>query len=786
MKMLQMAKRLSAKGAAVRVAVTLAIAAVLACLACGTPLATGLTTGQAFAADLTAGSIDTLKANGAQLSPQAGVTLNADYVDLYGVDPDVVEKSGPIPASKPTQFQIKVTGGSVLRYRVTDGNTVDVSSTGLITPRYTTRYWKDGVGTTAKPDDMTGVKVDVSFNSGESTVTVYTDNGSASVKVNVIDYGYEFFDQALDAYLAENVTEGMTVREKVEVAARYAASFPYKYNASSAYGMFYNEGGDCWASTGMIIKLCKKMGLDAWTRNANIDAGAGSGHRNAIIDAGDGTYLIAEAGYSYETAPRPYDVYETTSLWNYSVTSSENKEIELIQYDGKTWPEHFEIPQTVDGYTVTSLGETSLYCGSFKSVSIPDTVTSIGPFAFSGCSNLESLEIGSQVTTVGDSAFVQCDNLKLTVADGNPNYSVEGDVLYNKDKTTLISAQNVSSIAIPDTVTEIGKGAFYCNYTIKEVTIPASVRHIGDYAFVSTGIKKYNFQPKVAPTLEENSLVSLSSYCDLRIPLRSSGYDVEPWTNANVIQSTLADADVTLSEASYAYDGTAKTPHVLSVKVDGEELVEGADYALDGYKDNVDAGKGKVLLSGIGDVKGSKAAEFTIQPLDLSIASFAMGKTLFMYNGKPARLAITDVEIGSTKLVEGSDYRLDYRNNVNAGAAEVSIVGIGNYCGKITRPFSIAKAPNTLSAKAKAKKLKVKAGKSLKAEKAFSVSKARGRVTYSKIFGNAKIKVASNGKISVKRGIKKKTYKVTVTVTAAGNTNYLPATKTVTLKLKVR
>ena len=116
----------------------------------------------------------------------------------------------------------------------------------------------------------------------------------------------------------------------------------------------------------------------------------------------------------------------------------------------------------------------------------------------------------------------------------------------------------------------------------------------------------------------------------------------------------------------------------------------------------------------------------------------------------------------------------------------MSIVGIGNYCGKITRPFSIAKAPNTLSAKAKAKKLKVKAGKSLKAEKAFSVSKARGRVTYSKIFGNAKIKVASNGKISVKRGIKKKTYKVTVTVTAAGNTNYLPATKTVTLKLKVR
>ena len=69
--------------------------------------------------------------------------------------------------------------------------------------------------------------------------------------------------------------------------------------------------------------------------------------------------------------------------------------------------------------------------------------------------------------------------------------------------------------------------------------------------------------------------------------------------------------------------------------------------------------------------------------------------------------------------------------------------------------------------------------------KAFKVTTAKGKVTFKKAKGNKKIAVSKAGKVTVKKGLKKGTYKVKVKVTAAGNANYKKATKTVTLKVKV-
>jgi hypothetical protein len=71
-------------------------------------------------------------------------------------------------------------------------------------------------------------------------------------------------------------------------------------------------------------------------------------------------------------------------------------------------------------------------------------------------------------------------------------------------------------------------------------------------------------------------------------------------------------------------------------------------------------------------------------------------------------------------------------------------------------------------------------------KKAFTVSKAQGKVTYKKAGGNAKIVINSAGKITVKKGLKKGTYKLKVKVTAAGNTTYKAGAKTVTVTIKVK
>jgi len=103
----------------------------------------------------------------------------------------------------------------------------------------------------------------------------------------------------------------------------------------------------------------------------------------------------------------------------------------------------------------------------------------------------------------------------------------------------------------------------------------------------------------------------------------------------------------------------------------------------------------------------------------------------------------------------------------------------------------VAKKANTLTLKAK-KMTKIKAKKMKKKAKSFNLSKfvtisgAQGPVTYAKASGNKKITVAPNGTVTLKKKIKKGTYKVKVNVTAAGNANFNAVTKAVTFKVKVK
>lgn len=106
-------------------------------------------------------------------------------------------------------------------------------------------------------------------------------------------------------------------------------------------------------------------------------------------------------------------------------------------------------------------------------------------------------------------------------------------------------------------------------------------------------------------------------------------------------------------------------------------------------------------------------------------------------------------------------------------------------------PKTVTKKANTLKATAKTVKIKYKKLKkkaqTIKLKDAIKVSKAKGTVTYTKKSGNKKISInKKTGKITVKKGLKKGTYKVKITVKAAGNSSYKSKTTTVTVKIKVK
>ena len=122
------------------------------------------------------------------------------------------------------------------------------------------------------------------------------------------------------------------------------------------------------------------------------------------------------------------------------------------------------------------------WCCSLSNIVIPDSVASIGKEAFSYCISLESISIPKSVICLNDNPFVDWDG-KLECL--SPDFIYEDDILFNKDKSRIISFrnQNIKSYVIPNSVTSIGDSAFWGCRSLSDIVIPSSVTSIGDCAF---------------------------------------------------------------------------------------------------------------------------------------------------------------------------------------------------------------------------------------------------------------------------------------------------------------
>ncbi len=146
----------------------------------------------------------------------------------------------------------------------------------------------------------------------------------------------------------------------------------------------------------------------------------------------------------------------------------------------------------------------------------------------------------------------------------------------------------------------------------------------------------------------------------------------------------------TVTFATQTYDGTAKTP-VPTVKLGSKTLVNGTDYTLSGYKNNVNAGTASVTINAKGaNFFGSKTATFTINRVPITQAKVAaIGNQTYVAGGVKPNPTIT---FNGTTLKSGTDYTLSYKNNEKVGTATVSIAGKGNFSGTTSKTFTIVKA----------------------------------------------------------------------------------------------
>ena len=189
---------------------------------------------------------------------------------------------------------------------------------------------------------------------------------------------------------------------------------------------------------------------------------------------------------------------------------------------------------------VTSIGINVFEdCKSLRNINIPNSVSSIGNSAFNGCESLRSIKIPNSMTSIGNGAFSECCSLEnITIPKnvanitGNPfciwygelhneskNFIYENHVLFNKDKTTLITYRNKeTSYIIPNNVTNIEDCAFCgCEY-LTNINIPNSVTNIGSRAFSACDSLTSINIPNSVTNIKEGAFWGCKSLTSINIP----------------------------------------------------------------------------------------------------------------------------------------------------------------------------------------------------------------------------------------------------------------------------
>jgi hypothetical protein len=229
-------------------------------------------------------------------------------------------------------------------------------------------------------------------------------------------------------------------------------------------------------------------------------------------------------------------------VWTYSVSDSQAT---ITGYSGIGVA--VKVPSVVDGIPVVKVGNggTPIFGdeNTVTSITIPESVTSIGDYAFYQYTGLTSITIANSVTSIGYAAFQSCTSLtSITIPDSVTSI---GDFAFRE-------CTSLTSVTIGNSVTSIGYAAFYECTSLTSVTIPDSVTSIGDYAFNRCSSLTSITIPDSVTSIGEYAFYGCSSLASITVDAGNLNYSSVDGVLFNKLQTVLIQYPAGILDESYA------------------------------------------------------------------------------------------------------------------------------------------------------------------------------------------------------------------------------------------
>lgn len=291
------------------------------------------------------------------------------------------------------------------------------------------------------------------------------------------------------------------------------------------------------------------------------------------------------------------DNTRTSGLYTYEIKG--NGTLTITKFNWAANNGDVFIPNMIDGYTVTAIGDKSFYCekksSNWVTVTLPESIKSIGNEAF-GNSGIKAINIPDSIQLIGEGAFYGCKSCQFKVSPNQAYFATIEGQLYNKTKKELIAYSSYGTdgtyrekLIIPEGILSIGSYAFAGlerEDNVLYVQLPTTLQTVKDYAFYNAGETAVHFM-----NLGNTHITTIGNYAFSGVyHTRCLDTNVVNWSNAKEVSAFSNDSDAadepiflpstleTLGNGAF-YDFKTSTDAVLIIP-ENANITEIPNYAF--------------------------------------------------------------------------------------------------------------------------------------------------------------------------------------------------------------